>query len=285
MLYIFTESTSYYSAKRFREEADKLSIPYLIIEYGEILIDTSDSFKVMYDGRIVEFSQEDQVIFRASRKFSRLQYLLIERAYFGGCRILNKASYVDGFGTYNKLYQYSKLDNSLYPETYVIGSIKQGEGLFTQGADYIAKPINGTRGEGVERISNLKELKQYSEKYAFQNTLIQRRIQSNEFVRVVVLGSRVLGAVKVINLDATKAAGNSGEGREFKIEPEIESVVQEVCKVLKLEYAGIDIMYDRDSKKWLVIEVNRMPAFKRFEGVLDENVAGAIIDLLVSASE
>ncbi|MGR9037322.1 MAG: ATP-grasp domain-containing protein, partial [Gammaproteobacteria bacterium] len=66
------------------------------------------------------------------------------------------------------------------------------------------------------------------------------------------------------------------------IDPDVEMVrlAVESAATLAMDYAGVDIMIDKDGR-YTVIEVNSIPAWKGLQSVCGVNIAGLLADDLI----
>jgi gamma-F420-2:alpha-L-glutamate ligase len=97
-------------------------------------------------------------------------------------------------------------------------------------------------------------------------------------LRVWVIGGRVLGAMLRSSTDGSFKANISrgGDGQAFTLNPEIERLALDCAAVLKLDVAGVDLLFDADH--YSVCEVNSAAGFAGFEAATGLNVARAVLE-------
>jgi ribosomal protein S6--L-glutamate ligase len=153
------------------------------------------------------------------------------------------------------------------------------------GGDVVVKPIFGSEGRGIVRVSDKElALRTFRTLERIQAVLyVQRFIQNEGFdVRVLVLGGRVLGAMRRrANGDfRTNVACRAVAEPHAISELEIEAALGAALAV-GARFAGVDLLYDRDGTCY-VIEVNAVPGWRAFQRVTQIDVPGAVIANLES---
>ena len=72
-----------------------------------------------------------------------------------------------------------------------------------------------------------------------------------------------------------------GAGCEWiEVSHELAALAIKATKTLEMDYAGVDIMLDREGH-YTVIEVNSVPAWKGLESVCDLNIAALLVEDLL----
>jgi RimK family alpha-L-glutamate ligase len=101
-----------------------------------------------------------------------------------------------------------------------------------------------------------------------------------EDLRVLVVGGKVIGAMKRTAPEGDFRANitNGGTGSNYEVTPEIEYIARETAKVLGLDIAGIDLLFD--PRGFRVCEANSNPGFKGFEEYCGKDVADAITEYI-----
>lgn len=151
---------------------------------------------------------------------------------------------------------------------------------------YILKPTRGTHGIGVM----IAESRQSAESIfdAFGGTdeglLIQEFIRESRGtdLRVVVVDGKVVSAMR-----RTAARGDfranihrAGIGEPVKLTARAREIALQAAKVAGLEVAGVDLIESRSGP--LVMELNTSPGFEGLERATGEDVAGAIVDHVIT---
>jgi RimK family alpha-L-glutamate ligase len=102
--------------------------------------------------------------------------------------------------------------------------------------------------------------------------------QAGTDLRVFVVGGKVIGAMKRTAPEGDFRANitNGGQGQAYPVCDEMDMLCRETAKVLGLDIAGIDLLFDTDGFK--VCEANSAPGFEGFERYCQVNIAKSIVD-------
>jgi RimK family alpha-L-glutamate ligase len=158
--------------------------------------------------------------------------------------------------------------------------------LVTQNIGFpcVVKVVTGSYGEGVhlcERKKDYKKLVEFVENLGNKKTMIVQEYLGDApgvDLRVLVIGGKVVGAMKRTapegDFRANITAGGTGEN--YPITDEIEFVARETARVLNLDIAGVDLLFDH--RGFRVCEANSNPGFRGFEKYCGTNVADLITE-------
>lgn len=153
------------------------------------------------------------------------------------------------------------------------------------GFPVIIKNVTGAEGQGIylcdneEKFTDLMELIYSHNKTA--NIILQEFIATSrgKDLRVFVLGGKVIGCMKRYSETSFKANfSRGGKVAPFTITPEIEWLATETARLVNLDIAGIDLLFDDQGYK--ICEANSSPGFKGLEQVIESNVAEQILDYI-----
>jgi RimK family alpha-L-glutamate ligase len=156
----------------------------------------------------------------------------------------------------------------------------------------IVKTITGSRGKGVFLARNRNKLIKLIKRFELTDEpktglILQEFIStsSGKDIRVIVIGGKVIGAIirqaSNGNFKANYSAG--GIVDLYKVNPDVERLARESAKIVGLDIAGIDILFDKE--KYKVSEVNSYPGFEGFEKVTDINVSEEIFKYILENLE
>lgn len=172
------------------------------------------------------------------------------------------------------------------PTTWICESFEHANTILENetrdGKQLVLKPLFGSQGIGVHLVDGKSGLI-HDEKFAgiyYLQQFIERK--NNEFtdIRVLVIDGVAKAAMLRRGQDwlTNRAQGASCE--PIKIDNEIASLAESACKVVDIDYAGVDLMQDKDGK-FYIIEVNSIPAWYGLQKVVDFNIASYLIDSFV----
>lgn len=149
----------------------------------------------------------------------------------------------------------------------------------------IIKPDLGSQGKNIILAKSKRDIKKLEDN--FEKYTIQRFIDNQGDFRVLMLGGRMLGAIKrTASQDSflnNLAQGGSAERITDPIILEkLHHISSKVSSVFDLTICGVDIIYDIKQKKYFFLEVNTVPEWKGFQKTTGVKVAEEIIELCVN---
>lgn len=288
---LFTTGPLAYAPKRLIEEAKKLNVDLRVIHYKDInIVYSNNGMELNLKGQKMPIPKgiflrglgEDSI-------YNPLRTAILLWYKSKGSKIMNEMSY-DKWPSLDKTTQYINLASAGIPvaESFSFASIEELTKWGKKKFPFIAKDVIGSCGTGVFKISNDRELEELIKKFnsnlKIKALLIQRFLPKAEDLRVVMLGGKIVGAMKRVaklgNFLSNFSQGGMVE--EYKIEDDSEAgkVAVDTVKLFKLDYCGVDLMRNKEGK-WIVLEVNRSCQFEGFESATKINVARAIINYLL----
>jgi glutathione synthase/RimK-type ligase-like ATP-grasp enzyme len=149
----------------------------------------------------------------------------------------------------------------------------------------VVKVISGSYGKGVylckDRNSFAEVMELINSLSTNKSLIIQEYIgyKPGTDLRVWVVGGKVIGAMQRTSANDFRAnISNGGTGSPHEITPEIEFIARETARILGLDIAGVDLLFDIDGFK--VCEANSAPGFEGFETYCGQDMAKAIVDYI-----
>jgi len=149
----------------------------------------------------------------------------------------------------------------------------------------VVKVITGSHGKGVYLC---KDRNSFAELMELINSLsTNKSIIIQEYIgyrvgtdlRVWVVGGKVIGAMQRTSANDFRAnISNGGTGEPYILTPEIEFISRETARILDLDIAGVDLLFDKDGFK--VCEANSSPQFFGIETYCNMDAARAIVDYI-----
>jgi RimK family alpha-L-glutamate ligase len=149
------------------------------------------------------------------------------------------------------------------------------------GPPVILKLLSGTHGKGVMLGKDLDEIQASLETvWALNQTLLIQEYVDHDpgaDIRVLVVGGRVLGAMKrTAKLGRFRANVHQGAHVEsYPLTDDLEWLALQAAEIMGLDIAGVDLVQGRHG--YLVIEVNSAPGFEGFEKATGKNVAAEML--------
>ena len=148
----------------------------------------------------------------------------------------------------------------------------------------IVKTLSGSFGAGVflaETKRQFKDLIKLAEitKKSY-NIIVQEFIKESfgKDIRVFVLNNKVVGCMmrQSTNDDFRANITRGGEGIPYQIDDDIEWLGGESARLLGLDIAGVDLLFDDSGYK--ICEVNSSPGFEGMEKFTKTNIAEKIVN-------
>ncbi len=150
----------------------------------------------------------------------------------------------------------------------------------------VIKTLSGSQGKGVFLVKDKQSCKDLFQLLEITNSKISIIIQ--EFIetsygkdlRVFTVGGRVVACMeRKSNSDDFKANYSlGGSVSSYPVTPEIEWLAVEVTRLLGLDIAGVDLLFDHDHFK--ICEVNSSPGFQGVESCCNVNIPKEIYTYL-----
>ena len=137
--------------------------------------------------------------------------------------------------------------------------------------NYIFKIDYGSLGLGICLPKDL-EASPYKKIMNKNNTLLEKYITNKKDYRVIVINKKSLGAVYKENQNNKIVNFYSGAVFSKVDFPEIEQIAEKICHLLNLDYCGIDFIFDEDTKKIYVLEINFFAKYEGFELVYGQGL-------------
>jgi gamma-F420-2:alpha-L-glutamate ligase len=276
-----------YEINRLTEEAERQGIEVSVLapDQFELIVTRDDRKSVMVDEQVVPLP--DFVLPRMGAGTNYFALAVIRHLERLGVHTLNSSQSIDTVK--DKLYTQQILaeHNLPVPKTMVI-KYKVDVDLVERhlGFPVVVKTISGAQGSGVflaETKSKFIDLMEMINAYRPNATMIlQEFIAASRGVdlRVVTIGGRAIAAMKRTAGDDSFKANYSRGGKvePYEITPEIEWLATETSRVLNLDFAGIDLLFDGDHFK--ICEANSSPGFEGIESCCDVNIPEELYNFL-----
>jgi RimK family alpha-L-glutamate ligase len=153
------------------------------------------------------------------------------------------------------------------------------------GGDVVVKPIFGSEGRGIVRVSDREiAARTFRTLERIQAVpYVQRFVENDGFdLRVLVLGGHVLGAMRRrANGDFRANVACRAVAEKHAITDQETQAALGAALAVGARFAGVDLLYGRDGTCY-VIEVNAVPGWRAFQRVTEIDVPRAVIANLES---
>ena len=154
------------------------------------------------------------------------------------------------------------------------------------GFPVIIKTLSGSFGAGVFLAENKKQLEQLVKMAEITkksyNIIVQEFVKDSwgKDLRVFVLNGKVIGCMmrQATDEDFRANISRGGEGIPYQITEEIEWLGGESARLLGLDIAGVDLLFDNGGYK--ICEVNSSPGFEGMDKYTHTNIAEEIVNYI-----
>lgn len=138
------------------------------------------------------------------------------------------------------------------------------------GTPFVCKEINADRSKKNYLLQSYEELMEVLDGADAKDIfMLQRYVKNNGYIRVLLLSSQIALAIyrhPVDNPDPRKQHLNTPAGApnasllpETEIQREAADLVRRAARVSHRQVAGIDIIQDKETGRWYILEVNTSP--------------------------
>lgn len=276
-----------YEIRRFLDIAERESIDIRVLkpEQFDLIVTREDRKSILLDGDATALP--DFVIPRMGAGTTYFALAVIRHLERLGVNCFNTSSAIDTVK--DKLFTQQILaENNLpVPKTMLVKFPFSLELVGQQlGFPVIVKTLSGSQGKGVflsqheKEFSDLIQLVEATN--PLTNLILQEFVESSygRDIRVFTIGGRAIAAMERSSPESEFKANFSAGGQVQRIEitPEIEWMSSEASRILGLDFAGVDLLYDGEHYK--ICEVNSAPGFEGLEKCCDVDVPRAIYHFL-----
>jgi ribosomal protein S6--L-glutamate ligase len=170
------------------------------------------------------------------------------------------------------------------PETVVCETADSALEEFARlGGDVVVKPIFGSEGRGILRVSDPDmALRVFRTLERIDAVLyLQKYIDHEGFdIRVMILDGKILGGMRrVSELDFRTNVARDARAETYAPSHAEAELALAASKAVGTRFAGVDLLYGRDGGCY-VIEVNAVPGWRAFQKVTGCDVAACVIESL-----
>lgn len=205
---------------------------------------------------------------------------LLHRIERLGIPVVNPPSAIEK--AVDKYYALALLEeNSIkVPRTVVTESPRRAMKAFKElGEDVVVKPLFGSRGMGITRVSDAEVARRIFRSLAFLHHVlyIQEFIpHGTRDIRAFVVGDRVVAAMYRVAESWRTNVSQGARAVSFKPTSELEELAIKASEILGCQISGVDIM--EGPQGYVINEINSQPGFRGLQSTTKVDIAGAIVD-------
>lgn len=130
----------------------------------------------------------------------------------------------------------------------------------------VLKRIAGFRGDFVEKADNVNEaieiIKHFWEKGEDRFPVLAQEFVHSYSYRVTTIGGEVVQTALKKNKDWKATGVTIRRSWKFKIDEELQGLINKLNKIINIDICGID--FAKQGDRWIVIEVNAEPGYDFF---------------------
>jgi RimK family alpha-L-glutamate ligase len=171
-------------------------------------------------------------------------------------------------------------------DTVVCESADQAMAAVREFGDAVIKPIFGSMGHGIVRVSDPDVA--FRVVKALETTravfYVQRAVDhGGRDYRLFVIGGRVLAAIerRAAPGDWRSNVARGAVAVAFDAPSDWQAMAVRAAAALEADYAGVDLLPSRDGQVY-VLEVNGIPGWEGLQQATGVDVAGALVDHVVT---
>jgi len=146
------------------------------------------------------------------------------------------------------------------------------------GCDTIVKPLFGSQGEGLMRLSGAEPLP--APEHCSGVYYLQRFIETGEGCwhdwRVFVIGGRAVAVMRREGRCWISNVANGARCHAARLDDTLRHLAEAAVRAVGLCYAGVDVLRGTDGVHY-VVEVNGIPAWRGLQGTCELDIASLVV--------
>lgn len=291
--FIFTGGSAYGpKVLRLKEEAEKRGLEVIITWSYEMSV-TDKSLR--FHGNNIEPRRGDIAWITSNSVMSHYVSLYLSQK---GINYWPKAEFLGYADKYYGNYMFSVLGVPT-PKTVIVNARNLDESAqYVGGFPCVIKKNYSSQGLGVDLVHSRREIKKFIKKsynkininkYPYSRIVfvLQEFISeaSGSDYRVLCVDKKIVGVIKRSSRDSFKANVSLGGKAEYVKDPDRELIIlaKRIIKKTGIFFGGIDFIKSKEG--YMAIEINLSAQFKGFEEATGVNVAGRIVDGLLTSGQ
>jgi gamma-F420-2:alpha-L-glutamate ligase len=254
-------------------------------KYFDIIVSRSSAKSIRYQGEKIELP--DLVLSRTgagTNYFTRSVMRQIEKF---GIPVINDADSISRVSDKLLTSQLLVKENLPIPKTILVNGDVDIELIEKEiGFPCVVKATSGSKGKTVHLCQTKKDfvsLMSLLSSISLKKTMIIQEFvdaQPGTDLRVWVIGGKTVVAMKRTGAEGDFRANISqgGTAELFEITDEVDYLARETARVLGLQIAGVDLLFDKDGYK--ICEANSSPGFEGMDKYCGQDMAQRIVDFI-----
>jgi len=283
----YAASIDAYENQRLLSCLEKNGMKGRVLEpkYFDIIVSRSSVKSIRYKGERIELP--DLVLSRTgagTNYFTRSVMRQIEKF---GIPVINDADSISRVSDKLLTSQLLVKENLPIPKTILVNGDVDIELIEKEvGFPCVVKATSGSKGKTVHLCQTKKDfvsLMSLLSSISLKKTMIIQEFvdaQPGTDLRVWVIGGKSVVAMKRTGAEGDFRANISqgGTAELFEITDEVDYLARETARVLGLQIAGVDLLFDKDGYK--ICEANSSPGFEGMDQYCGQDMAQRIVDFI-----
>lgn len=272
---------------RFHQVAKTMGVELQVLKPQDFELVVATGRKWQVHHRHLALEKPDYVIARTGAETRYFTLSVLRQLAHQGVELVNDAEAIEATADKLRSLQILAAAGIPIPRT-ILGKFPVDVDLVERelGFPVVVKTLKGTRGSGVLLCQNREQFGDLASLLGGANPgedfIFQRYVRASHGrdVRLLVVGGKVVAAMERRARDGGFKSNVSlgGEGLPFDPPRDMKKLAIKVAKTLKLDIAGVDILFDDDG--YQVCEANSSPGFQGLEKALGIDVPEIIFEWL-----
>lgn len=274
------------STARYQSEGEKLGHTVILASYRDAIVQLDKEISIKVQG--IDLASFDVIYLRTLSgheematliaKFAKLHKISIfDEVLKNGLNWIDRKSY--------ELFELSQANIPIIPSIVAVGLAGIDE---TTKYPLIIKRGAINQGKGVFLCQNKEDAQKVVADYPDEVLIFEPFLPNDGDLRVLIIGSSPLAAMLRSSNDPAEFRNNvslGGNAEQYPLNEEITNLAVSAAKAVGYNIAGVDLIFDQSTKRWLVMEVNRSPQYKGLEACTGINVVENIMKFLSKSND
>jgi hypothetical protein len=193
----------------------------------------------------------------------------------------------------NKIYQNTIMEIGGIPQIPTIiakcSSVNSNDLIKNLNLPVVTKITDGSKGKGVEIQKTKMDLEKYLKKNKGETIIFQKFIENDGDYRLFFIGNDFIYCIIRKTKDESKEFRNNyslgGTVEKFDDLPKkAMDIAKKAVKTMRFDASGLDLIKDRNSDNWYILEINSAPQFAATAGkkiIIDyKEILDRFVDLI-----
>jgi len=254
-------------------------------KYFDIIVSRSSVKSIRYKGERIELP--DLVLSRTGAGTNYFTRSVMRQLEKFGIPVINDADSISRVSDKLLTSQMLVKENLPIPKTILVNGDVDIELIEKEiGFPCVVKATSGSKGKTVHLCQTKKDfvsLMSLLSSISLKKTMIIQEFvdaQPGTDLRVWVIGGKTVVAMKRMGVEGDFRANISqgGTAELFEITDEVDYLARQTARVLGLQIAGVDLLFDKDGYK--ICAANSSPGFEGMDKYCGQDMAQRIVDFI-----